>query len=170
MEKLSSKHKDLFDVAKHNLYAKDKGHSIVIPHVCSNANRYSSFFSQKIARLYPDVEINYQLLGSNFLAKSPGYVQFNDVEREPEYNRRLIVASMIAQNEITNKPPNRTLNYVYLVKSMISIKSFMIKNFNSENKAIIYLDKRTFKSAGGNWAFIQNLIKDVWYDLDVEIF
>lgn len=158
--------KDIFEIAYDIVHGKQNGSSIIIPHVCNNVNLFTGHFAQDLTSHYPEVKTNYHLLGKNFLSKNPGYVQFVDVDREPSYNRRLIIASMIAQNSI-NKKTRRTLNYAYLVKSMVEVKKYILRNFNTENKANILLSQNTFTVGGGNWLFISNLIEDIWGDLSL---
>lgn len=160
--------RDIFEICHEVINAKENGSNIVVPLICNNANIFSGHFAQEIDQHYPEVKTNYNLLGKNFLLRNPGYVQFNDVDREPLYNRRFIVASMIAQNSLYSKQ-KRTLNYAYLTKSMIEIKKFMIRNFNSENKVMIMVSKDAFKAGAGNWTFIKCLIDDVWGDLNTNI-
>lgn len=162
MRKTLSKNRDIFSIAKEYINAKDKGYSVIIPHVCNNANTFNSNFSDEISYHYPTTQINYQLLGKKFLANNPGYVQFIDVDREPEYNRRLIVANMIVQNCLSGKSQKRSLNYAYLVKSMVEVKKYIMRNFNSENNVLICLPRHSFKASCGNWKFIEYLIEDIW--------
>lgn len=164
------KTKDIFSVAKDTIFAKENSYNVIVPHVCNNANQYPSGFSSSVAKHYPEVKINYGLLGRNFLLKNPGYVQFVDVDREPFHNKRLIVASMISQDVINKKNRSRSINYAYLTKSMIEIKYFILKNFNEENKVYLYLSSKAFKNTGANWSFVKCLIEDVWSQLNVEVF
>lgn len=159
---------DIFTVSKEAINAKENGYSVIIPHICSNNNTFNSAFAEEVSYWYPDVKTNYYLLGKGFLIKNPGYVQFIDVDREKEYNRRLIVASVIGQNSINNVKNKRTINYAYLVKGMVEIKKYTLRNFNSENKVAILMSRQAFKNGGGNWNFINDLVRDVWHDLDVK--
>jgi len=168
MPKTQKNIKDIFEISQEFIKGKENGSSIIIPHICNNANVFSGHFSQDIDVHYPEVKANYNLLGKNFLSNNPGYVQFVDVEREPVYNRRLIIATMIAQNSLFSKN-RRTLNYAYLVKSMVEIKKYVTRNFNSENSIRILLSKNAFRSGGGSWTFINNLIEDIWGNVDTQI-
>jgi len=168
MPKMQNNIKDIFEISDSIIKGKENGSSIIIPHVCNNANVFTGNFAHEITDHYPEVKTNYHLLGKNFLSRHPGYVQFIDVDREPKYNRRLIVASMIAQNSIYSKN-RRTLNYAYLVKSMIEVKKYALSYFNSENKLVLMISPKAFKAGGGNWSFINNLIEDVWGDLNTNI-
>ena len=170
MVNLVKSKKNIFKTAKNTINAKEIGYSIIIPHVCNNANLFGAGFAKSVAEYYPEVKTNYHLLGKNFLLRNPGYVQFIDVDREPTYNRRLIFANMIAQNGIRSEKNPRPLNYAYLVKSMVSVRKFILDNFNSENKVKIFAPKFGSKLAGGNWTFINCLVEDIWTNIDVTIF
>ena len=161
--------KSIFDIATENIHLKENSYNVIIPHICNNSNVFEIGFSDQINRKYPSVKTNYELLGKNFLLKNPGYVQFNDVDRNLSNNKRLIIASMIAQNGLKSKTNKRPLNYAYLVKSMVLIKKFILQNFNSENKVIIMINKFELGSTGGNWKFIECLIEDIWKDMTVVI-
>lgn len=149
--------------------AQDVGTSVIIPHVCNNIDLFGAGFASAIAKEYPDVKSNYHLLGKKFLKDNPGYVQYIDVEYEKKYNRRIIVANMIAQNGVRSYTNTRPLNYAYLVKSMVDVKRFVLKNFNSENPVEIHTPKFGSGLAGGNWEFISCLIEDIWNNIKVVV-
>jgi hypothetical protein len=164
---------DIVKAAKSAVYGKEYGYSVVIPHLCNNYAKYvatsasSTILSSE--KNYPHIETNYHLLGKNFLAKNPGYVQFIDVETEKEYNRRLVIANMICNNGLYSNINRRPINYAYLVKSMVDIKKFILTNFNSESKVKIYMPKFNSKT-GANWNFVSLLMEDIWSNINVVVF
>lgn len=162
--------KNIFEISR--LIVKSKtvgGASVIIPHVCNNVNLFGAGFAASVAQEYPIVKDNYHLLGKKFLAEHPGYCQFVDVEYEKQYDRKLIIANMIAQNGIRAKNNPRPLNYAYLIKSMLEVRAFILKNFNSENPVEIHCPKFGSGLAGGNWRFIENLIEDIWGNFRVVV-
>lgn len=161
--------KDIFDTSKLCIKAQDIGTSIIIPHVCNNIDLFGAGFASAIASKYPIVKDNYHLLGKKFLKDHPGYVQYIDVEKENKYTRKITVANMIAQNGVRSYKNPRPLNYAYLVKAMVDIKGYIIKNFNSENPAEIHTPKFGSGLAGGNWDFISCLIEDIWGNIKVVV-
>lgn len=170
MTKLQLSKKNIFEISRLIVKSKTVGSSnVVIPHICNNVNLFGLGFSSAVAKEYPIVKKNYHLLGKKFLLDHPGYCQFIEVEYEKEYNRRLIIANMIAQNGIKAKNNPRPLNYAYLTKSMVEVKAFMIKNFNSENPVEIHCPRLGSGSAGGNWRFVENLIEDIWGNFRVVV-
>ena len=81
MTRTKMQNKSIFDIAHEAIFSKENSYNVIIPHVCNNANVFEIGFSEQINKKYPSVKINYELLGKSFLLKNPGYVQFNDVDR-----------------------------------------------------------------------------------------
>lgn len=163
--------KEIFEIAKLRVYSKSSNScNVIIPHVCNNIDLFGAGFAHAISEKYPEVKNNYHLLGKKFLKDNPGYVQFIDVDYEKQYNRRLIVANMIAQNGVRTARNPRPLNYAYLLKSMLDIKKFVLTKFNSENPVEIHCPKFGSGLAGGNWKFISDLIEDCWSNIPVLVY
>lgn len=170
MPKISPKSStNIFQIAEQIIHNKENGYNVLIPNLCNNANLFGRGFVDQISNKYPEVKENYYLLGKNFLSTHPGYVQFIDVNETNSYNRRLIIANMIVKNGVMSKTNKRPLNYAYLVKSMIEIKKFMLRNFNSESKSVILFAKDSTKNTGANFNFINDLISDIWKGIEVDI-
>lgn len=162
--------KNIFEMARLNIHAKEIGTSVIIPHVCNNIDLFGGGFAHSVSQEYPEVKDNYHLLGKKFLNDHPGYVQFVTVGYEPKYSRSLVVANMIAQNGI-KKPNNpRPLNYAYLVKSMVEVKKFILTKFNKDNPVEIHCPKFGSGLAGGNWKLISYLIEDIWSNIKVVVY
>ena len=150
---------DIFQHIGHYIDQSINGTNIIIPHVCNNANAFGAGFAAAVAQHYPIVKENYHLLnGKQFL----GYTQFVTAASNKEYGYKIIFANMIAQNGVNYKPNNRLLNYGALVKSMISVSQFISQNFDKNNPVQIHAPKFGCGLAGGDWHFIQELIKDIW--------
>ena len=162
--------KNIFEISKLQVNAKELGTSIIIPHVCNNIDLFGAGFAHAVSEKYPEVKNNYHLLGKKFLKDNPGYVQFIDVDYEKRYNRRLVIANMISQNGIKSFKNPRPLNYAYLVKSMVEVKKFIVTNFNKDNQAEIHCPKFGTGLAGCNWFFISELINDIWKDIKVVVY
>lgn len=163
-------HSDLFAHIESSIKAGNNGFSIIVPHVCNNQNLFGAGFASAIAQHYPIVKENYHLLGLNFLKNNLGYVQFIDVITDHQFGHRLIFANMIAQNGIINKNNTRPLNYLALVKCMNTVAKYINQNFNSENKVQIHCPKFGCGLAGGNWYFVEELIKDIWTNTPVLVY
>lgn len=161
---------DLFDYVKNIVKAGNNGSSIIVPHVCNNVNTFGAGFAGAVSNHYPIVRENYYLLGSSFLKNNLGYVQYIDVYRDPIFGHRLIFANMIAQNGIISKQNTRPLNYLALAKSMVSVSKFVQQYFSNDSKVQIHAPKFGSGLAGGNWNFIEELIKDIWTNIPVHIY
>lgn len=153
---------DLFDYIEGVVKAGNNGFSIIVPHVCNNIGAFGAGFAGAISKHYPIVKENYHLLGLSFLKNNPGYVQFIEVYKDAKFGHKLIFANMIAQNGLINKQNTRPLNYLSLAKSMIGINQYISKNFDNENRIQIHCPKFGSGLSGGNWNFIEELIKDIW--------
>lgn len=144
--------------------------SIIVPHVCNNINLFGAGFAAAVAHHYPIVKENYHLLGNHFLKNNLGYTQFIKVAQNNN-GHRLIFANMIAQNGTISKNNPRPLNYVALMKSMSRITTYINENFYGEDQKIqIHCPKFGCGLAGGNWNFIEELIKDIWSNQIVFIY
>ncbi|NDC71889.1 MAG: hypothetical protein EBZ62_00340 [Sphingobacteriia bacterium] len=160
---------NLFDYIVDPIYLKNNGSSIIVPHVCNNANLFGAGFAAAVAKNYPSVKENYHLLGSKFLKNNLGHTQFISVLHDKTYNHQLIFANMISQNNIISHSNRRPLNYLALCRSMASIAQYIKSNFQDQ-RAQIHCPKFGCGLAGGNWNFIEELIKDIWGDLTVFIY
>ncbi len=161
---------NIFDVSESLVSLGNNGCTVIIPHVCNNVNAFGAGFAGAVAKLYPIVKENYHLLGSKFLKSNLGYTQFVTVKHNDKYNHKLIFANMISQNGTIGSNNRRPLNYYALCKSMQGVNNFIENNFDAVNKVQIHAPKFGSGLAGGNWAFIQELIKDIWNNYSVFIY
>jgi hypothetical protein len=53
---------------------------------------------------------------------------------------------------------------------MMSVASYIKNNFDKENTVQIHAPKFGSGLAGGNWNFIEELIKDIWLNIPVMIY
>ena len=148
----------------------NKNTSILLPHVCNNIDLFGGGFAAAIGSKYPIVKENYHLLGKSFLGKNPGHTQFITVEQNKQYNSKLVVANMIAQNGTISNKNKRPLNYLSLCKSMINVRQYIKQNFDQDQNVQIHAPKFGSGLAGGNWAFISCLIEDIWDGIPVFIY
>lgn len=152
-------HGDLFDHVGKFIHNKNDGFSIIVPHVCNNIDLFGAGFAEAVSKHYPIVKTNYHLLGKK---QALGYAQFVTVDTNKEYGHKLIFANMIAQNGIIAHNNPRPLHYGALVRSMILVNQFIQQNFDATNPVQIHAPKFGCGLAGGNWNFIEDLIRDIW--------
>lgn len=163
----------LFNSIEKRISAANSGCTVFVPHVCNNVDMFGAGFAAQVADKYPSVKANYHMLGKSFLSKNMGYSQIVKVKEDTKYKHKLYFVNMIAQNGIRSQNNIRPLNYLGLVKSMVSLSAFIDNNTGFLNKTEsieIHCPKFGSGLAGGNWLFIQELIKDIWSKYPVIIY
>ena len=145
------------------------GGTVIVPHVCNNVNAFGAGFAGQVADIYPQVKANFHMLGQQ--AKL-GHTQFINVKSDQKYRHSIIFGNMIAQNKLINTNNKRPLNYGALVYCMNQVRSYVKElQKNSENSRVeIHAPKFGSGLAGGNWNFIEELIRDIWYDCEVFVY
>jgi hypothetical protein len=161
---------DLFDLIEERIKSGNNGSSVIVPHVCNNIDLFGAGFAHAIAEYYPIVKENYHLLGKTFLKNNAGYVQYVKTIEDKNYGHSLVFANMIAQNEIISKNNPRPLNYYSLCKAMHDISIFIKDKFKTDQKVEIHAPKFGCGLAGGNWNFVQELIRDIWKEHKIFIY
>lgn len=159
---------DIFDSILTLINGGNNGCSVIVPHVCNNVNLFGAGFAAAVAKHYPIVKENFHLLVSkkNLL----GHTQFVTAYKDQKFGHQLIFANMIAQNGIISKNNNRPLNYYALSKCMGDVSGYVSKFNISESRIQIHAPKFGSGLAGGNWNFIQELIKDIWNPHNVFVY
>lgn len=161
--------KDIFVNVQERISAKVNGATVIIPHVCNNINVFGGGFTSGIVSTFPVVAENFYLLGSK--AKL-GHTQFVSAAKNKEYNYEIIFANMIAQNNIRSHKNPRPLNYEALVYAMNAVKLYILDYTKKNDNTNIEIHCPKFGSglAGGDWKFIVELINDIWYPVNKNIF
>lgn len=130
---------DLFE-----LYPKDR--NVVIAHCCNCKGGFGSGFVIPLKKNFPVVAERYLSMFPQNLDMM-GYTQWVYI------NENLTVANMVAQTLGGIRP----LNYYALAKAMQDVVH-EFKNVAFEIVAPMFGSAL----AGGNWSFIEELIKDIW--------
>jgi hypothetical protein len=164
--------------------------SKIIPHVCNDIGGWGSGFVVPLGKKWPHAEASYREWHSRGFTCSPvglskdlaiegyirpvvsfmlGEVQFVQVEQLPE-SGMIEVANMIGQHETIATNP-KPIRYAALAKAMWLV-DWRAKQLKSETSppAEIHCPKFGSGLAGGNWEFIEELIKEIWADLSVTIY
>lgn len=162
------KNQDIFDSINTRIGSGKDGCSVIVPHVCNNVNAFGAGFAGQVALKYPEVKMNFHMLGSQ--AKL-GHTQFVSVKSDKQYRHSIIFANMISQNKLISNTNRRPINYAALVYSMNQVKQH-IKTLqsNMDSKIEIHAPKFGSGLAGGDWKFISHLIDDIWFDISVYIY
>lgn len=164
---------DIFDSINKRVRADHNGCTVFVPHVCNNIDLFGAGFAAQVADRFPSVKADYHMLGKGFLKNNLGYAQIVKVYEEPKYRHGLYFVNMIAQNGIIHKNNPRPLNYLALVKAMNNLSNFILDKtgfVGGSEKVEIHCPKFGSGLAGGNWAFIADLIEDIWFKYPVTIY
>lgn len=161
--------KNIFTIAESRIKAEQNGATVFIPHVCNNIDLFGAGFAAAISEQYPEVKVNYHMLGKNFLLKNLGHSQIIKIKEDKKYKHSLYAVNMIAQNGIINPKTNpRPLNYEALVSCMINIRNY-IKN-GGFDRVEIHAPRFGSLRSGGDFRFISDLIDDIWHNIPVIIY
>jgi hypothetical protein len=163
------KNKNIFDCAINRIQSGHNGCTVIIPHVCNNVDAFGAGFAGAVSKFFPDVKTNFHLLGKTARL---GHTQFVTAKSDSVYKYQLIFANMIAQNSLINQSNPRPLNYAALVYCMNEVRQYYRK-LNSQadsSKIEIHCPKFGSGLAGGDWAFIEDLIKDIWHDCQTYVY
>lgn len=130
----------------------------IIAHVCNNLGVWGAGFVVPLGRYFPEAKEAYTNWCSRTKDKESllGLTQFVKCDET-------IVANMIAQTMGGKRP----LHYPSLCDCMEKVAMFAL-----QHDAVIHCPLFGSMLAGGNWDFIQELIKDIWLqqNIDVRIF
>lgn len=160
---------DIFHHSENRINAGQNGSHVIIPHVCNNINVFGGGFAADVAQRYPECKENFHLLGRN--AKL-GHVQFVKTREDNKYKFSLNVANMIAQNKLIGPNNPRPLHYGALVYCMNQVRAYAVNLMKQpdSNRVEIHAPKFGSGLAGGNWLFIEELINDIWGDINTFIY
>lgn len=124
--------------------SKEKICNVIIPHICNDIKKWGAGFVLAISKEWKKPE---QLFRSTNLKL--GEVQFIQV------TNKIIIANMIAQHGIRHKNNKTPIRYDNLRSALIKVNKKAIKT-----NSIIMAPKFGSGLAGGNWNFIEQIIKD----------
>lgn len=160
---------NLFQIIKERISAGQNGSSVIVPHVCNNVNAFGAGFASDVAEMYPEVKVNFHLLGNQ---SKLGQCQFIKVKTDKNYRYSIVFANMICQNKLISSLNKRPLNYAALVYCMNQVKNEAktLKADSDNGRVEIHCPKFGSGLAGGNWNFISELIKDIWYDIPTFVY
>lgn len=143
---------DLFASIKNIPFSEKGGKNIVIAHVVNNQAKMGSGFVIPLMKTFPLLRAKYidWSLAENRLGQTL-FLKYDDGD----------IANMCAQT-LTGKRP---LSYNALVHCMEHTARFA-----KVRGGKIYAPLFGSGLAGGNWEFIEELVRDVWNDIDTTIF
>ena len=137
---------------------------IVLPHIVNNCCKWGSGFVVPLGRKFPEAREKYlgwcdikgyDMPYSNYPPLGLGNTQFVEVVKD-----KITVANMMAQTLGGIRP----IYYNRLSKCMDEVAKFALKM-----NAKIIAPMLGSGLAGGNWQFIEELIKDCWLEFDIPV-
>lgn len=153
-------------------FIDEEDRSIIICHCVNNLRIAASGFVVPLFNKYPEARTSY--LKSK---QELGHVDFSLVDRRYPKKGNIWVANMFGQLGISSKSTGtanrvkKPIKYSALVKCMEIVKENAL-NFQANKRGKITIMSPMFGSerAGGSWPLIEELIEEIWEDLDVTIF
>lgn len=133
-----------------------KNKHILIPHVCNDIYLMARGFVVPLCLRWPHVKELYKS------EQAPlGTTQFVEAEKNDVF--RIVVANMIAQHE-TIRTIEKPIRYLALANCMSQVRDFCL-----ENNFEIICPRFGSDYAKGNWAFIEELIDEIWDGIPVTV-
>ena len=160
---LKNKKGDLF-----KLYGGQDGTAVkIIPHVCNDLGIAGAGFIVPLYNLFPKAKQDYQEY-VDFQNKAPidnallGETVFTKIPP------KVIVANMIAQKGIGRN--DKPIRYAALAKCMESVRKTAEMVREKGGKVEIHAPKFGSGLAGGKWELIEELINEIWNELEVTVY
>jgi hypothetical protein len=136
--------------------------NICIAHITNNCHQWGAGFVVPLAKNFPAARETYM--------RSNAVLGQNNYSIEKVLGRSgVLVANMCCQDNKVIRPVR--LRYGQLVKCMLALVNHLTLEKSMCDKTYkIYAPLFGSGIAGGNWYVIENMIQDIWRDLDVTIF
>ena len=133
---------------------------MIIPHVCNNKNRWGAGFVLALSKKWEEPEEAYHKFFRLYSKDRPALGENTLVQVEVN----TFVLNMIAQDGTGYAgEPRRPLRYKDLAKCM-SKGAQELKRIFSDKKVSFHCPQFGAGLAGGDWNFIETLIKEIWVD------
>jgi len=138
--------------------------SIVIPHICNDSGGWGAGFVMALSKQWPPTmlkdspEWKYRQW---FDSRDSHFTKYDnpfslDSVQDVTPTDYIVVANMIAQHGTRSAENPKPIKYAALVQCMIKVAD-MCRDYRE-----IHAPKFGSGLAGGNWAFIEELIEELW--------
>lgn len=142
-----------------------QSNKVVLPHVVNNISAMGSGFVVPLYTRWPQVKISYHGWDQRL-----GQTQFIYIDNDDD-DSLLVVANMCAQNGIASRSSGprdlvnaKPIRYLALANCMMDV-TILARKTGATIVAPMFGSDRS----GGTWTFIEELIEEIWKDLDVTI-
>jgi len=153
---------------------------VVIPHICNDIGGWGSGFVVPLAKIYPEAERAYRDWHERKFypsIQSPNYFELGNIQIIPcgsladGTRKAATVINMIAQHGTINHPmdddPNRPpVRYNALAACLRKVAGYVVR---LPQYTSIHAPKFGAGLAGGNWDFIEELIREEWLDRGIPV-
>jgi len=137
----------------------DSAETVIIPHVCNDIGAWGAGFVLALSRKWDKPEADYKAFckfGPKLNRALLGQTIFSKAEQG------IIVANMVAQKGVrSSNPDKKPIRYSALVDCMRQVAE-ALSMFGSSVPVRIHCPKFGSDLAGGTWAFIEELITEIW--------
>jgi len=159
---------DLFE----NIPITDPTIKVIIPHICNDIGAWGKGFVVPLGRKFPDAKERYI---SWYKDTIPDRLAFQLGKTQSVIVGDVVVMNMIAQEGVRRQGYTTPIRYAKLVECMnyVAEACSYYQNkicFPNIEKVQIHAPKFGSGLAGGNWEFIEVLIKEIWKNVDVWIY
>jgi hypothetical protein len=141
------------------------GHKILIPHVVNNIGKWGAGFSGPLGEAFPQAKQSYLA----FFDGGRPRCDFGLGDSQVVYAEEdVCVANMVAQDGVGTD--SRKIRYDLLVRCMNEVTRNLLQSVDfRDSDWAIHAPKFGCGLAGGNWDFIEELIRDCWIRRGIEV-
>lgn len=140
---------------------------VIIAHCVNNIGHWGRGFSGVLSKKWKNVETEYRLWHSNGVHPEDGRFGLGRVLFSVAYDCGPTVASMVAQAGTIDNPRGwlPPIRYGALTCAMTRVAKYA-----RDSKMSICCPRFGCGLAGGQWAVVENMIKELWSDIDVTVY
>jgi hypothetical protein len=131
----------------------------IIPHIISDLGVCGAGVAKTIVEKWPDVKLDILSTKGRY-----GELVLGICVRSWAENNEVIVISMVAQKGLRSRDNLFPIRYAALTDCMRKVLEFV-----SNNNYSIHCSKFGSGLAGGDWNFIEALIKEIWVDNGIDV-
>jgi hypothetical protein len=141
---------------------------IFIPHIVNNIGRWGSGFVVPLGKKWPEAEAAYRSQPKLEL----GDVDFVKVREEDGNLGNIWVCNMVGQNGVVGPDNPKPIKYSALVRAMNEVGKAArgFRHRTAYGDVAIHAPKFGSERACGKWDHIEELIYELWDDIDVTIY
>ena len=151
-----------YTIIKGNVFEDKCEEPKILAHVCNNIGAWGAGFTKALDMMDPRIGSTYKshiqkhygnkLMGTNML------FELSD--------EKIWIACMIAQEGLPSSTNSKPIKYVSLTECMVGVRKSAHIDYNVKN---IICPRFGSGLARGTWAFIEELIHEIWVDRGLNV-